>query len=73
MQTAMLTRTVFGSVDYARIYSIMSMALAAGGAIASGGWGLIVDATSFHFIFFIGVGMLLVCTAIGTVALVKRK
>jgi len=51
----------------------MSMALAAGGAIASGGWGLIVDATSFHFIFFIGVGMLLVCTAIGTVALVKRK
>ena len=73
VQTAMLTRTVFGSVDYARIYSIMSMALAAGGAIASGGWGLIVDATSFHFIFFIGVGMLLVCTAIGTVALVKRK
>lgn len=69
----MLTRTVFGSVDYARIYSIMSMALAAGGAIASGGWGLIVDATSFHFIFFIGVGMLLVYTAIGTVALVKRK
>lgn len=73
VQTAMLTRTVFGSLDYARIYSYMSMALAAGGAIASGGWGLIVDATSYRFIFLCGVGMLVVCTLIGMAALRKKN
>ncbi len=73
VQTAMLTRAVFGSKDYARIYSYMSMALAAGGALASGGWGLIVDATSFPFIFFCGVGMLAVCTVIGVRALSIKK
>lgn len=73
VQTAMLTRTVFGSLDYARIYSFMSMALAAGGALASGGWGLIVDATSFRFIFIVGIVMLLVCTAIGVSALLIRR
>ena len=73
VQTAMLTRTVFGSRDYARIYSIMSMALAAGGAIASGAWGLIVDATSFHFIFFCGIAMLLICTVIGVRTLAGRN
>lgn len=73
VQTAMLTRTVFGSADYARIYSYMSMALAAGGALASGGWGLIVDATSYAFIFFIGIAMLAVCAVIGLVALRGKK
>ena len=46
VQSAMLTRTVFGPKDYARIYSNISIALAAGGALASGGWGLLADATS---------------------------
>lgn len=73
VQTAMLTRTVFGSLDYARIYSYMSMALAAGGALASGGWGLIVDATSYRFIFLCGICMLAVCTVIGVHALRIRK
>lgn len=72
VQTAMLTRTVFGNRAYARINAIVSIALAAGGAIASGGWGFIVDRTSFHTIFYIGVAMLAVCLAIGFVAL-KRK
>lgn len=69
VQTAMLTRTVFGTIDYARIYSIMSMALAAGGAIASGGWGLLAGATSYNFIFVCGILMLLLCTAIGMASL----
>lgn len=41
VQTAMLTRRVFGTLNYARIYSMVSIALAAGGAVASGGWGLL--------------------------------
>lgn len=72
VQTAMLTRTVFGNLNYARINAIISMALAAGGALASGGWGLIVDGTSYRFIFTIGIVMLLVCTAIGVAALRRR-
>lgn len=72
VQTAMLTRTVFGNLNYARINAIISMALAAGGALASGGWGLIVDGTSYRFIFSIGIAMLMICTAIGVAALRKR-
>lgn len=73
VQTTMLTRTVFGIADYARIYAYMSMAQAAGGAIASGGWGLLVDATSYPFIFLCGVGMLAVCTVIGVAAVRRRS
>ena len=72
VQTAMLTRTVFGNLSYARIYAVISMALAAGGALASGGWGIIVDHTSYHFIFIVGVVMLALCAAIGLWA-VGRK
>lgn len=71
VQSAMLTRTAFGSADYARIYSIVSIALAAGGAIASAGWGLLADATSYSFIFTAGIIGLIVCASAG-VAVTKR-
>lgn len=73
VQTAMLTRTVFGSRDYARIYSIISIALAAGGALASAGWGLLADATSTSVIFEVGIGCLAVCMLIGLWSLFGRK
>ncbi len=69
VQSAMLTRTVFGSRDYSRIYSVISIALAAGGTIASGGWGLLADATSTSFIFGTGIVCLLLCLLIGALAL----
>lgn len=72
VQTAMLTREVFGSRSYSRIYSIISIALAAGGALASGGWGLLADATSFTCIFTTGAVLLALCAAIGVMAL-RRK
>lgn len=65
VQTAMLVRTVFGNKDYARIFSIISMALAAGGAVTAGGWGILADATSPRFIFITGIIFLLICCAIG--------
>lgn len=65
VQTAMLTRSVFGTRDYARIYSVVSIALAAGGAIASGGWGLLADATSSAFIFSTGIICLGLCLLLG--------
>jgi len=72
VQTAMLTRRVFGTRDYARIFSIISIALAAGGALASAGWGLLADATSTSVIFMTGIACLLVCMALGLSALRKR-
>ena len=73
VQTAMLVRTVFGNRDYARIFSVISMALAAGGAITAGGWGLLADATSPNFIFITGIVFLAVCCLIGLLALSKAK
>lgn len=69
VQTAMLTRRVFGTRDYSRIYSIISIALAAGGALASGGWGLLADAAGTPVTFFCGICGLLLCLVIGVVAL----
>lgn len=72
VQTAMLVRTVFGNRDYARIFSVISMALAAGGAITAGGWGLLADATSPDFIFITGIVFLGLCCLIGLWSLSVR-
>lgn len=72
VQTAMLTRRVFGSLNYARIYSNVSIALAAGGALASGGWGLLQEATSYGFIMASGAILLVICAALGTWAVIKK-
>lgn len=73
VQTPLLVRSVFGNKNYARIYSNVSMAIAVGGAIAAGGWGLLADGTSFGFIFVIGISFLIVSGGIGLVALKSIK
>lgn len=73
VQTAMLTRSVFGTKDYARIYAIISIALSAGGALASGGWGLFADAAGYPAIFITGIILLLVCTLLGVFPLLRKK
>lgn len=73
VQTAMLTRKVFGQRDYARIFSIISIALAAGGALASAGWGLLADATSIATIFIVGMLCLIGCLALGVWAIRKQS
>lgn len=69
VQTPLLVRRVFGSRDYARIYSVVSVALAAGGALTSGGWGVLADATSFAAIFITGMSMLAVALVLALLAL----
>jgi len=69
----MLTRKVFGPEHYARIYSMVSIALAAGGALASGGWGLLQEATSYIFIMAAGAVALAICAILGVAALKARK
>lgn len=72
VQTAMLTRTVVGSKDYSRIFATVSVALSAGGAVASGGWGLLADATSYPVIFITGAILLMLAALLGLYALKPR-
>lgn len=73
VQTPLLVREIFGNRNYARIYSNVSMAIAIGGAIAVGGWGLLADATSYRFVFCTGFGFLLVSALIGIYVLKFNK
>jgi len=73
VETPMLVRAVFGSKDYAKIYSNVSIALAAGGAITAGGWGLLADLTTFRFILSLGIVLLTISGSIGVFALKVRK
>ncbi len=73
VQTAMLTGHTFGKKHYARIYSLISIALAAGGALASGGWGLLADATSFQCVFIVGAVTLSIGTLLGTYSYFSTK
>lgn len=65
VETALLARTVFGSRDYAKIFSNISIALSAGGAIMSGGWGYLIGVISFDIILLIGMGLVLTSGLIG--------
>lgn len=73
VQTPLLVRTVFGNKNYAQIYGNVSMAIAIGGAIAAGGWGLLSDAAGFGFILTVGIGFLVVSGGIGLYALGRVK
>ena len=73
VQTPLLTRAVFGSREYGLIYSKISIALAAGGTLAAGGWGLLAEHTSYRFVFLMGGGMLLICLLLGLHSLAVRR
>lgn len=73
VQTAMLTRTVMGSRDYARIYATISIALSAGGAFASGGWGLLSDIFGYTITFLVGAILLIIAFCLGWYSLKARQ
>jgi MFS family permease len=69
VETALLVRSVFGSKDYAKIFSNISIALAAGGAVMSGGWGYLVDFIDFKFILTTGIVLLMISGLLGYYAI----
>ena len=73
VQTPMLVRSVFGVKDYAKIYSNIAIALAAGGALMSGGWGLLADYLSFRVILSLGTLFLIISGVIGLYSLKTGK
>ena len=72
VQTLMLVRTVFGSKNYAQIYSNISIAFACGGALTAGGWGLLADHIGYSVILCLGILFLTLSAGIGFYALRKK-
>jgi len=66
-------RTIFGSKDYAKIFSSISIALSAGGALMAGGWGYLADLVNFEGILSAGIILLVISGILGVYALRKRK
>lgn len=69
VETALLVRSVFGTKDYSKIFSNISIALALGGAIMAGGWGYLADFLDFKIILSTGIGLLLISGLIGFYAI----
>ena len=73
VQTPILVRTVFGGKNYAEIYSKISTALAAGGAISAGAWGIVASNTSFRFTLSLGLTLLFLTAFLGLYSLRAGK
>ncbi|MES2267570.1 MAG: MFS transporter [Bacteroidota bacterium] len=73
VETALLVRTVFGGKDYAKIFSNIAIALAAGGALMAGGWGYLADLIDFKAILSTGIVLLGVSGILGFYALRKSE
>lgn len=73
VETALLVRTVFGTKDFAKIFSNISISLATGGALMSGGWGYLTDLVDFKFILTTGIVLLLISGLLGFYAIRVSK
>jgi len=69
VETALLVRSVFGTKDYAQIFSNISIALALGGAVMAGSWGYLSDILDFKLILTSGIIFLITAGIIGFYAL----
>ena len=73
VQTPLLVRSAFGSLDYTNIYSRVSIAGALGGVVASIFWGFVIDLPGgFTLMFGLSVVCMVLCVVLGTLAL-RRK
>lgn len=73
VQTPLLVRSAFGSLDYTNIYSRVSIAGALGGVVASIFWGFVIDLPGgFTLMFGLSVVCMVLCFALGMLAL-RRK
>lgn len=73
VQTPLLVRSAFGSLDYTNIYSRVSIAGALGGVVASIFWGFVIDLPGgFTLMFGLSVVCMVLCFVLGMLAL-RRK
>lgn len=70
VQTPLLVRSAFGSLDYTNIYSRVSIAGALGGVVASIFWGFVTDLPGgFVLMFGLSVVCMVLCFILGMLAL----
>ena len=73
VQTPLLVRSAFGSLDYANIYSRVSIAGALGSAVASIFWGFVIDLPGgFTLMFGLSVVCMVLCFAFGMLAMLRK-
>ena len=74
VEAPLLVRGVFGSMDYAAIYSKVSMAGPLCAAIAAVFWGFIIDLPNgFTLMFVISLALMVTCLALGLFSLGQRE
>ncbi|WP_164875576.1 MFS transporter [Apibacter sp. HY039] len=73
VETAILVRSVFGSKEYAKIFSHISISLALGGTIMSGAWGYLAETIGFKILLGVGISCLLLSGILGWHALSYKK
>ncbi|WP_165247124.1 MFS transporter [Adlercreutzia sp. ZJ141] len=67
--TSLMTRGIFGSKDYSRVFSVVSTVATLSSAFTSAIWGAIIDITgSYTLTLSIGIGMMFVTFLIGYLA-----
>ena len=67
--TSLMTRGIFGSKDYTRIFSVVATVATLGSAISSSFWGMLIDTTGSYFTMLcVGLGMMVVTYLIGFMA-----
>lgn len=64
VQTTLLARSVFGNLDYATIYSRVSVVSSLGGAFAATVWGVVIDMPNgFSIMFVLSIGIMILAFA----------
>ncbi len=72
--TSLMTRGIFGSRDYGRIFSVVATVATLSSAFSSAIWGALIRATgSYYVMLYVGLGVMLAVYAIGFTALVMGK
>ena len=68
--TSLMTRGIFGSRDYGRIFSVVATVATLSSAFSSAIWGALIEATGgYHAMLYGGLGVMLVVYVIGFAAL----
>lgn len=67
--TSLMTRGIFGSKDYSRVFSVVSTVATLSSAFSSAIWGAVIDATgSYNIMLVVGLGMMIFTFAVGYLA-----
>ena len=69
----LMTRAVFGTLEYSTIYSRVAMVGSLAGAFGASIWGFIVDAAGFSNVFIIGIAGAILVAVFGVIALSAKK